>query len=93
MSSTVTYIGAHYCQDDVVRYMKEYDFVVANCGNHAAKMAEYSYEFFRATVNAMAVKMSQTLNLNKIQLLWVENYAEPLRYFFICDNDYNVYYT
>jgi hypothetical protein len=62
-----------------VRYMKEYDFIVVNCGNHAAKMAEYSYTFFRASVNAMALRMSQSLNLKKIQFLWVENYAEPLR--------------
>ena len=82
MDSTVTYIGAHYCQDDVVRYMKDYDFIVVNCGNHAAKMGKYSYEYFRASVNAMALKMSQTLNTNKIQLFWVENYAEPLRYVF-----------
>ena len=76
--STVTYIGASYCQDDVVRYIKGYDFVVINCGNHAAKAPDFTYDRFRETVDALASKL-YIAQESDMQLFWVENYAEPLR--------------
>ena len=32
--STISYINAMHCQDDLVKYMEGYDYVIFNCGHH-----------------------------------------------------------
>lgn len=78
--STVSYLAANYCQEETVKYMKGYDFVVLNCGHHAAKEVDFSYKMYKGTIDLLANELSTFLPKNpKTQFIWVENSAEPIR--------------
>jgi hypothetical protein len=80
MGSTVSYIDASHCQEDLSKYMDGYDFVVINCGNIMAKSGdEYPYWLYRSIVNNLADAMVDGGISEDTNIFYVENTAIPLR--------------
>ena len=80
LESKVTFLDAHFCQEDISNYMKGYDYVVLNCGHHFSRV-DISYNEFKYMTDSLSSKISSLQNNggnNNFELFWLENTAHPL---------------
>ena len=74
--SAISYLGAKYCQTDIAKFVKGYDFAVLNCGHQPAKFATYTYSLYTKALDNFAKTLADLPK--NVDLFWLENSAEPL---------------
>ena len=73
----------HICYSHV-RYFKDFDYVVLNCGHHPAAASHFTYENFENLIEdyfkaISEIRKQRTDKGESLQLFWLENTAQPIR--------------
>ena len=77
--STFAYLEAKYCQKGMTAYMKDFNYVVFNCGHHTVKDPFYTYDHYRDTLKVFGSRLKYAQSQEKFHLFNLENAAVPLR--------------
>lgn len=68
-----------FCQPGIVKYFKEYDYVIINCGHHPSAHRELSYSQYSSLVVELFAEINKQYPPQGLfKLFWVENVAIPL---------------
>ena len=78
-TSSFAILEAMYCQKGIVDYMRNYDYVIFNCGHHPAKSHLYTYSTYREVVEELSHRLESFQKQSKTQLFYLESVANPLR--------------
>ena len=67
-----------FCQPGIAMYLKDYDYVVLNCGHHPAAKKEFTYSQYTTAVETLFRAIRSKYPKPSFKLFWLENVAIPL---------------
>jgi hypothetical protein len=62
----------------ILPYFQNYDYIILNCGHHAAAHSHYGFQLYQKTVSRMINAIETDRLLNNKKYFWIESVAIPL---------------
>lgn len=75
---TFTYMAAYFCNTGILPHFKDYDYIILNCGHHAAAHSHYDFQLYKNTVARMIDGIETDKSINSKKYFWIESVAIPL---------------